>query len=439
MLGDNIQTLTRLHPVGLAVLAVLSLFVLYADRRWTVVAFIVMATLVPSAQRLVIGPMDFTLLRMLVVVGWMRLVLKREYRAISFGAADWAMVTWVAVGLVVYTIQQNSVSALINRLGFAMDALGTYFYIRASVRAISEVRSVVNSIAMIAVLLGFFFLVEVLTGVNPFGVMGGPVTTRVWDGSLRLQGAFSHPILAGAVAAALIPYTLHSLIQRNRPRTRGVVATASLIFVVFASNSSTSFMGVMAAFAFMLMYPFRFRMKKIRWTAVAGLIGLDIVMQARVWHLVSRIDLRGGSTGWHRYRLIDRTITNFHEWWLTGLTNIDHWNVWANDVTNQYVLMALRGGGFTLAAFIAMIAFVFRDIGAGLRVCEGNQDDTLLLWALGVGVAVHLVNFIGVSYFGQADFGWYLSLGLAVSAVSRVTEPQRVRQQLQLREASKLL
>jgi hypothetical protein len=43
------------------------------------------------------------------------------------------------------------------------------------------------------------------------------------------------------------------------------------------------------------------------WVGLVGALAVlhFFVMQAPVWHLISRIDLIGGSTGWHRYIIFD--------------------------------------------------------------------------------------------------------------------------------------
>ena len=45
---------------------------------------------------------------------------------------------------------------------------------------------------------------------------------------------------------------------------------------------------------------------------------MHVLMKQPVWHLLSRVDVAGGSTGWHRYHLVDKFIENWREWWLLG-------------------------------------------------------------------------------------------------------------------------
>ncbi len=45
-----------------------------------------------------------------------------------------------------------------------------------------------------------------------------------------------------------------------------------------------------------------------------------------------------------------------------------------------------------------------------------KRSDQLLLWGLGASLFVHCVCFIGVSYFGQIQYLWFITLAIASSA-----------------------
>lgn len=69
----------------------------------------------------------------------------------------------------------------------------------------------------------------------------------------------------------------------------------------------------------------RRHMRMVFWSGVAGLVGLHMVMKAPVWALVARTKIVTGSTGYHRFALIDSAIKNFREWWLVGTYLTGHW------------------------------------------------------------------------------------------------------------------
>ena len=66
--------------------------------------------------------------------------------------------------------------------------------------------------------------------------------------------------------------------------------------------------------------------------------------------------------------LIDGAIKHFPEWWLLGTSSTSHWG-WhtAFDVTNQYVLEAVRGGLAGLVLFVGSIVCAYVLIGRTVR------------------------------------------------------------------------
>ena len=180
-------------------------------------------------------------------------------------------------------------------------------------------------------------------------------------------------------------------------------------------------MGAMIGFA---MIPLRRSMKTVRYAFVALILALHMVMKAPVWHLLARTDLVGGSTGWHRAHVIDKLIAHTSEWILFGTANLNHWEIYGNDICNHYCLEAVRGGGPSLALLIIVLALAFGNIGRAWKRVEASSSDFLLTWAIGVSIFVHTINFVGVGYFGQNDYLLNISLAMT-SVVPFVQNPGR--------------
>jgi hypothetical protein len=132
-------------------------------------------------------------------------------------------------------------------------------------------------------------------------------------------------------------------------------------------------------------------------------------MQAPVWHLISRIGVVGGSTGWHRFNLIDQAINHFGEWLFLGCRSTAHWGRGLTDITNQYILEGVRGGFVTLALFLVMIYMALRTL-LSLSLQHQEHKQQFLIWCLLVTILGHCVSFFGVSYFGQIMMWWYMTL-----------------------------
>ena len=197
---------TDLHPVGLLALVCLGVATLVLPRRLAIWPFIIMACLLAPGQRLVIGGLDFTLLRLLTLAGWTRLLMRGETRGLVLHPIDWAMIAWSISGVVIYTLQFQTASSLIFRLGGAFDAIGMYFLFRCLVRTWEDLNRLVVGFLTVSVPVALAFFVEHKTGRNLFAFLGGvPEITIVRDDRLRCQGAFSSPILAGCFWASLLP------------------------------------------------------------------------------------------------------------------------------------------------------------------------------------------------------------------------------------------
>ena len=105
------------------------------------------------------------------------------------------------------------------------------------------------------------------------------------------------------------------------------------------------------------------------WVGLLALLAsLHLVMKAPVWHLMSRLDLTGGSTGWHRFKIFDAFVEHFSEWYMFGDLDAVSWEPRMSDPTNQYILEGLNGGLLTLIAFLLVLTFAFGNVGRSLKM-----------------------------------------------------------------------
>ena len=132
-------------------------------------------------------------------------------------------------------------------------------------------------------------------------------------------------------------------------------------------------------------------------------------MKAPVWNLVARVGVVSGSTGYHRYRLIDQAIRHFPEWALLGSRGTSHWGQGLQDVTNQYILEGVTGGLATLILFCA-VHYVGARMLVRMSLQTRDKGESYLVWCMFVTIVVHCISFIGVSYFGQITMIWHLLL-----------------------------
>jgi hypothetical protein len=430
--GVEFKDVTNIHPLAIIAVLVLGICMLVLPRRWAVVPMLIIACFIPSVQKIVIFGLDFNLLRIMVLFGVARLLITQESRGFSWKRLDTAAVLWTVSSIVIFTIREGSFSALVNRLGFAFDALGMYFLFRCLIRDWTDIDKIVLSCILISIPVAFCFIIENRTGRNLFSIFGGvPEITVIREGRLRCQGAFSHPIIAGCFWAALMPLFAARWWRSPVDKLWSITGLATSSIIVLCCASSTPVCGVISGIIGGIAYYSRRHMKRLCWSAVGVLVLLQIVMKAPVWFIIARISAVGGSTSYYRAKLIDGAIEHLNEWVLIGTNSTGQWFWGAQDIANQYILEGVRGGGLTLVLFIYVIVIAFGITG---KLWRQNRDPyrIALSWALGVSLFVHCMNFIGVSYFGQIYIVWYLLLAMIGSMDSRiasavkVSSPQRV-------------
>lgn len=424
--GNEYANHTTVHPLGVLIVLMAGLCVLFFSRQKAILPMLIVACLVPTAQRIVVLGLDFTFLRILLLFGLCRILMKREYIVFVFNILDLVVLIWVMFSILFFVIRDLSTSAFINRIGFAFDALGMYFLFRCLIQNWGDIENIVFGLIILSIPVSIFILVEKSSGYNLFSIFGGvPAITVIREGRLRCQGAFSHPIISGCFWASLIPLFAACWWKSMKGRLLATTGLLTSSIIIFCSSSSTPVMGVISSIVGGLFFYLRYRMRFVRWAVVLALISLHMVMNAPVWHLISRVSAVGGSTGWHRYNLINQAIIHLNDWWFSGTSSqtVASWGVWAGDVTNQYILEGVNGGIVTMLLFIILIITAFRQIGRLWRLQTYNLYCLALSWSLGVSLFVHCMNFIGVSYFGQIWILWYLLLAMIGSLSVQVVSP----------------
>lgn len=418
-----------LNPWTISLTLALGSCLVLVPRRWAALPILAAAILIPPDQRIVFATLDFNMLRILVLFGLVRLLLRGEMRSLRLNVLDGAMIGLISALLVVGTLQTGTMSVLVNRLGRTFDSFGVYFYMRTSLRKWSDLRTTLVGAMISTTALASFMAIEWSTGSNLFSALGG-VSAQPWvrDGTIRCQGAFSHPFMAGIFGASWVAPCL-ALWWRTR-RKLAVVGVTTCALVVFFSGSSTPLPGLAIGLAGFSMWPFRRYMRFLRWSAAAALVFLHFYREKPIWHLMSRLQIISGAAGYHRYVIVDRAIAYFDEWWLLGTRQIAHWGIYAGDITNYYVATGLDGGLLAVLMLVALLVFGCAAMGraAGASVLDIGQRQ--MAWALGVTVFAHAVMFLGAKYFGQMNVIWYLQMAM----VGSLTELRRAAEAALSRE-----
>ena len=413
---------TTLHPIGIAAAGLVAILVLCGSRRVAVAGFFLLLFFVSTSQRVVIGGMDFSFVRILVIAGAVRVLMRGELSGFRFRLQDGLILAFVLTTAIA-TIVRTGGEGAINRLGFSLDVLGLYFLFRCLVRSQDDLVWVLRILVLPMILVAFFFIVERATGRNAFYIFGGvSEITDIRNGKLRCQGAFAHPIIAGVFFACLIPMFFGAYLSRFESRRIFLLGIFLSIGIIFTTSSSTPVSAILLGIIGWCAFSIRHNFQTLRWVLLAIVLSLHFAMEKGVWHLLARIDLVGGSTGYHRYALIDRGMAHFNEWYLIGTKSTAHWGYGLVDLTNQYLAAGVNGGILAMCLLILTIATSLVTVGKTLKSTNGKTNSRFV-FGLGVSVFIHACVFISLSYFGQVVFLWYFTLAAIESIGQSAADP----------------
>jgi hypothetical protein len=411
---------TAIHPAVLAVLILSITLILGLRIKYLIVPVLLTVLLVPLGQVFVIGGMHFTVMRIVIMFGLLRCVIsKRSTFAGDFSGLDKAFVLWALSYALAFTLLYMESQALINRLGFLVDAVGGYCLLRFIVRNTEDAQRVIKLLVLVAAIMALCMVNEQMTKKNIFGMLGGvSATPDIRAGVTRSQGVFQHSLLAGSFGATSLPLFV-GLWRNRRFRTIAIVGILSATVMVVTASGSTPVVTLIAGIVGLGFWLVRRWMRAFRWAVIGTLVALHIVMKAPVWALISRLDLTGSSSSSHRYQLVDNFIKHFSDWWLIGTKAYDTWGIDMWDMSNQYVQYGSRGGLATFVCFIAIIGLSFALLGrARKRFYRKDKDKEWFLWCLGAALFAHTIAYFGISYFDQMEIVWYALLAMIAAVAS---------------------
>jgi hypothetical protein len=429
---------TVLHPVVALAMLIAGVIMLGSSRRNALAAFLAAAILLPNDQVLMIGPLHFPALRVVALLGLMRILRsklgsKQSVFSGGINKIDIAVILFAVFTLVDGILLWQSTAALIKMAGDFCTLIGVYLFLRFLIRDAADVDWAVQLFAVIAAVVAAVMTYEQVTGHNPYAWLGGArafvyEAVQERENRARATAGFGHPILAGTFGAIMLPLFVGLWWRGRKFRNYAIVGIVSSTVIAWASGSSTPIMGYAAGVLALCLWPARRWMRAIRWGVVLMLVSLHMVMKAPVWQLIARVDLVGGNSADHRYQLVNQMILHFREWWLIGTYNYPNWGWGMWDTCNQYVAVGDKSGLLPFVLQLAMIVYGFKYLGRARKIPGTGKKDALFLWAMGAALFANVVAFFGISYFDQTMVAWYGLLAMIPTAAlahrKRVSAPE---------------
>jgi hypothetical protein len=426
-----------MNSAAVILLIICGVGLLTFPRKWAPIPLLVVTCYMSLGQAIEIGPFNFNPLRIIALVGWVRVVLRGERLAGKTNSLDWLVIAWAVWAVISSIFHDDPNAALIFRLGMAYNVCCIYFLFRIFCQSVNDAVQLCRVLAILLLPVAVEMLYENMAFHNLFSLLGGaPEFPQMREDRIRSLGPFAHPILAGTVGAVCLPLTIGIWRHHRKESIFGIVACLGMI--VFASSSGP-IMSALAAIGALFMWRYRQKMQLVRWLAVVGYIGLDLVMKAPAYYIIWRFSVIGGSTGYHRARLIESAIEHIGEWWFAGTDYTRHWmetgvswNPNYTDITNYYIGLGVTGGLPLMLLFIIILSKGFSFVGQILKQDDGSPAEfRFFIWALGSSLFAHAVSCIGVSYFDQSFAFMYLTLAV-VSSIHSSESPKWTEEELKV-------
>ena len=415
-----------MNSVVIFLLSLLIPIIFFGEKKWAVLSIIFGVLYITQGQYFEIFGIKIYSTRIFEIVGFMRVVCRKEFHISEINKLDKVFIFLFFYTTVVFLINQSDGKTY--QIGLAIDAILFYFTFRGLIENLDDFKTLVSSFTYL--LLPYFVLVayESYYKVNLFNFQGSGVegVYRIFRGDrIRCWGSFRHPILLGSLGSSFLPFYIGQYFDSAK-RKNAILGCFLCLGIVYFSASGGPLATIGVTVLGWFLWILRKQMAMVRVSFVGFIILLAIYMKAPIWFIFARISSITGGTGDHRSYLLDATIKNFDKWVVAGLP-IKETSEWlpqaiattgGADITNQYIAYALSGGLGAVIIVICLLVVSFKVIGKSIVLLSKNKNNNeekssvYIVWGIGVALAVHSFNWLGVTYFDQFKVFWIMNIAI---------------------------
>ncbi|MDD5581443.1 MAG: hypothetical protein PHY16_19530 [Methylobacter sp.] len=410
-----------MNALGGSILILVITVVLLGSARWAVMGMMAAMLYLPLGMSIPIFGINMFAIRFVEIAAFVRIIFRREFALFVFNGIDQVFVLLYGYTTLVFLARSSEGQA--NVIGMAVDAYLCYFAFRALIHDFENFKCFLRTFLLLLGPYAVLVLIETLQGHHVFALLGSYAPEVMRGGRLRSIGSFDHPSLLGTLGASFMPIYI-GLWCAGINRIYAFIGIVLCAVIVWASNSGGPISCVAYGILGWILWINRKNMQWFRRGIVAVLCLLALVMNAPIWFLIARLGSITGGDSWHRSQVIDVFIKHIDEWWLSGMP-IQATKYWLPnynyatggiDLTNYYLGFGLTAGLGAMILFILLLVRGFSHIGNALEVVrnKGESDKSLefLLWGLGVMLAVHIMNWLGITYYDQTYVLWFMQLAV---------------------------
>ena len=104
-------TETHANAFGIAFALLMGLLLLAAPKRYAGLPIVALMCYMTMGTNLVVAGFNFTMLRVVLIFGWTRLIVRGELRSIKLNRIDWAVIAFV-VSSIMHTLKGTISTAM---------------------------------------------------------------------------------------------------------------------------------------------------------------------------------------------------------------------------------------------------------------------------------------------------------------------------------------
>src|SRR5690349_4159410 len=166
----------HVHPGVLMAVLAASALILLLPRKHVIVPVLAATLLIPFDQAVLIGPLHWTMLRIIVLVGWVRVLAggpapQQRFLSFRLNAIDKALLAWAGIAAVSIVLMWQTSAAFINQLGVLYNVFGIYFLARFLIRDQEDAGRAIRTLTSIGIVVAAIMLLEQASGQKVYAAL----------------------------------------------------------------------------------------------------------------------------------------------------------------------------------------------------------------------------------------------------------------------------
>ncbi|MFZ0035037.1 MAG: hypothetical protein WAK60_08640, partial [Sedimentisphaerales bacterium] len=429
-ISDKMESVTLL----IAVVAGISMF--FVRPVFSLIVFITTLIWYPYYLTVKVGPANFSVSRILIVVIFIKILLTPDIlNKFKFELIDKFAIAFAVLCLAAGLITTESGSMLVYWGGSLFDTVLPYFAVRIMLKSSDDYLKLLKWVMIVSIPLAIVAVYQSITSDNPFGFLerfnafseGKEYIPLSRSGFYRANLTFGVSIMLGIYFAIVLGCCagLSKCIKEDKS-----ILYAGLLILglgVAASMSSGPLTALIVLVAVLPLYKYRQYWKLFVGLLMAGILLLQIVSNTSWYEALSRLTF-SEDTAYYRVLLIRKAFGGgMSGHWLTGYGLVDPgWGDYLfgrnhTDACNHYIEILIVYGLLGLIPFIGLLVGAFMKLREAFVLAKADSE-RWIVWTIMSTLIALLVTFMSVSLFAQTRTVFYIMLAFCANAPFIITQ-----------------